>query len=38
MKPDKQFENIGAKPMWLLALIPLLAVVAGAWYVAKYIA
>ena len=38
MKPEKKLGNIKARPIWLVALIPLLGIVWGAWYVAKYVA
>ncbi len=38
MEPKKKLGNIKARPVWLIALIPLLAIVWGAWFVAKFFA
>ena len=36
MKPGDELQNIGARPLWLLALIPLLGVIWAGWYIAKH--
>ena len=38
MEPEEKLGNVQARPIWLVALIPLLGIVWGAWFVAKYIA
>ena len=38
MEPEEKLGNAKARPIWLVALIPLLGIVWGAWFVAKYIA
>ncbi|CUS55910.1 hypothetical protein L53_09515 [Hyphomonas sp. L-53-1-40] len=38
MEPEEKLGNVKARPIWLVALIPLLGIVWGAWFVAKYIA
>ena len=38
MEPEEKLGNVKARPIWLVALIPLLGSVWGAWFVAKYIA
>ncbi len=36
MREHEDYPDIDPRPVWLLALIPLLGVIWGAWYVAKY--
>ena len=38
MEPEEKLGNVKARPIWLVALIPLLGIVWGAWFVAKSIA
>ena len=38
MEPEEKLGNVKARPIWVVALIPLLGIVWGAWFVAKYIA
>ena len=38
MEPEEKLGNVKARPIWLVALIPVLGIVWGAWFVAKYIA
>ena len=38
MEPEEKLGTVKARPIWLVALIPLLGIVWGAWFVAKYIA
>ena len=38
MEPEEKLGNVKARPIWLVALIPLLGIVWVAWFVAKYIA
>ena len=38
MEPEEKLGNVKARQIWLVALIPLLGIVWGAWFVAKYIA
>ena len=38
MEPEEKLGNVKARPIWWVALIPLLGIVWGAWFVAKYIA
>ncbi|KCZ50325.1 hypothetical protein HY29_16295 [Hyphomonas beringensis] len=37
MEPRKKLGNIKSSPIWLIALIPLLGIVWGAWYIAKHV-
>ncbi len=38
MDGDRKQGNVKGKPVWLLALVPLLGIVLGAWFVAKFLA
>ena len=35
--PNEGFGNVKARPIWLVALIPLLGIVWGSWFVAKHL-
>ena len=36
MKQKAELGNVGAQPIWLIALVPLVGLIWAAWYVAKF--